>query len=292
MRRFFLFLILFYGLVFLFYIIVLIDFKPVTINISGYLSLEDNANLEGLKVEVSPFYPKPIFRKPVKHFFTDSTGFYKLEEVEAPLGPLGEIFILWLDGCKKKGSYLKLKMTKKGYLPTEVLILKFKPSIKVPLISLDKESGRKQLNEIISENEVKIIKNVTPYKFCPLHDYLWFYPTYYDLEIRIPTEDVKKEVAAKLRLIIKPLYTNFEEELDESTAKLRRLIRTLIPEISTEEIKLQGGENFANSLANPSLLDKINEILFNSKIKHIRLIDLELVKKGRVSVQPPTVSNQ
>lgn len=292
MSRFILFLILFFGLTFLFYIIVLIDFKPVTINISGYLSLEDNANPEGVKVEVSPLYYKPIFRKPLKHFFTDSTGFYTLKEVEAPLGLLGEVFILWLDGRKKKGAYLKLKITKKDYLPTEVLIFKFKPSIKIPLITLDKKGGRKLLNEVISENGVKIIKNVTKYKFCPLHDYLWFYPTYYDLEIRIPTDDVNKEVAAKLRLIIEPLYTNFEEELDESTSKLKRLIRVLIPEISTEEIKLQGGENFANSLSNPSLLVKLNEILINSKIKYIRLTYLELVKKRKVKVQAPAFSNE
>lgn len=292
MSRFILFLILFFGLTFLFYIIVLIDFKPVTINISGYLSLEDNANPEGVKVEVSPFYYKPIFRKPLKHFFTDSTGYYTLKEVEVPLGPLGEIFILWLDGRKKKQAYLKLKITKKDYLPTEVLIFKFKPSIKIPLITLDKKEGRKQLNMVISENEVKIIKNVTKYKFCPIHDYLWFYPTYYDMEIRMPTENVKKEVVAKLQLIIEPLYTNFEEELDESTSKLRRLIKVFIPEISTEEVKLRGGENFANSLSNPSLLVKLNEILINSKIKHIRLTYIELVKKGKINVQPPALSNE
>jgi len=281
MRRFILFVILFFGISFLFYIIVLIDFKPVTINISGYLSLEDNTNPEGVKVEVIPFYNNPIFRKPVKHFFTDATGFYQLKDIEAPLGALGEIFILWLDGRKKKETYLKLKITKKGYLPAEILILKFKPTINIPFLSLDKEGGRKLLNEIISENEVKVIKNVTKYKFCSLHDYLWFYPESYDLELIIPTDDLRKDVKAKLRLIIQPLYTNFEDELNESVEKLRKLIRILIPEISIEEVKMYGGENFANSLSNPSLLDKLNEILINSKIKHIHLTYIELVKKGK-----------
>jgi len=281
MRRFILFVILFLGISFLFYIIALIDVKPVTINISGYLSLEDNANPEGIKVEVIPFYHKPIFRKPLKHFFTDASGYYNLKEIEAPLGPLGEIFILWLDGRKKKETYLKLKIIKKGYLPTEILILKFKPTINIPCLSLDKETGRKPLNQIISENGIKIIKNVTKYKFCPLHDYLWFYPNYYDFELIIPTDDVRKDVQAKLRLIIQPLYTNFEEELNESVEGLRKLIRVLIPEVSTEEVKLYGGENLANSLSNPSLVDKLNGILINSKIKHIFLTGIELVKRGK-----------
>jgi hypothetical protein len=280
MRRFILFLILFFGISFLFYIIILIDFKPTTINISGYLSLEDRANPEGVKVEVIPPYYKAVFRKPVRHFFTDSTGFYKLENIDAPMGALGEIFILWLDGRKKKTPYLKLRITKKGYLPTEVLILKFNPNLKIPFLSLDKEGGRKLLNEITAEgDEIKIIKNVTKYRFCALHDYLWFYPEFYNLEIRIPTDDERRDVKAKLRLIIDPLYTNFYEELDKSSDELEELIRMLIPEVSAEEVKLHGGENFANSLSNPSLIDKLNEMLINSKIKHIRLTSIELVKR-------------
>lgn len=279
MRRFILFLILFFGTSFLFYIIALIDFKPVTIDISGYVLLKDGANPEGIRVEIIEPYYKVIFRKPVRHFFTDSTGFYKLEKIEAPIGTLGEVFILWLDGRKKKAPCLKLRITKKGYLPTEVLILKFKPTVKIPFLSLDKKGGRNPLNEITSEDEIKIIKNTTKYRFCAEHDYLWFYPEYYDLELKIPTDDERKDVVAKLRLIIEPLYTNFYEELNESSPKLRSLIKVLIPEVSVEEIKLQGGENFANSLSNPSLIDKLNEILINSRIKHIRLTAIELVRK-------------
>ncbi|MEW6095666.1 MAG: hypothetical protein AB1567_03950 [bacterium] len=280
MRRFILFLILFFGISFLFYIIVLIDFKPVTINISGYLSLEDGVTPEGVKVEVVKPYHKTIFREPIRHFFTDSTGFYKLEEIDAPMGSLGEIFILWLDGRKKKVPYLKLRITKKGYLPTEVLILKFSPTVEIPFLTLDKKDGRKPLNEIIAEDKIKIIKNITKYRFCALDDYLWFYPEYYDLELRIPTDEKRKDVKAKLRLIIEPLYTNFDEELNESAQQLTRLIKVFIPEVSCEEVKLHGGENFANSLSNPSLIDKLNEILINSRIKHIRLTAIELVKKS------------
>ncbi len=280
MRRFILFSILFFAISFLFYIIISIDFKPVTINISGYLSLENEANQEGIRVEVIEPYHKIIFRKPIRHFFTDSTGFYKLEEIKAPMGILGETFILWLDGQKKKAPYLKLRIVKKDYLPTEVLILKFTPTVKIPFLSLDKKGGRKPLNEITSEDEIKIIKNVTKYRFCALHDYLWFYPEYYDIELIIPTDEERKDVKAKLRLIIEPLYTNFDEELNESSQELRELIRVFIPEVSTEEVKFQGGENFANSLSNPSLIDKLNEILMNSRIKDIRLISIKLVKKN------------
>lgn len=281
MRRFILFLILFFGISFLFYIIILIDFKPSIINISGYVSLEDMANPEGVKVEVVPPYYKAIFRKPVRHFFTNSTGFYKLEEIEAPIGALGEIFILWLDGRKEKTPYLKLRITKKGYLPTEVLILKFTSNVKIPFLILDKEGGRKLLNEIIEEDKIKIIKNVTKYRFCALHDYLWFYPEYYNLEVIIPTDDERRDIKVKLQLIIDPLYTNFNEELDGASDELEELIKILIPEVSVEDVKLHGGENFANSLCNPSLIDKLNEILINSKIKHIRLTSIELVKKGK-----------
>ncbi|MFH1562123.1 MAG: hypothetical protein ABIF11_01700 [Nitrospirota bacterium] len=279
MRRFILFLILFLGISFLFYIILIKDFKPVTISISGYLSLEDMVSPEGIKVEVVKTYHKAIFRKPIKHFFADSIGFYQLEEIDAPVGSVGEIFLLWLDGRKEKAPYLKLRITKKGYLPTEVLILKFIPIIKIPLLSLDKEGSHKPLNEIIAEDGIKIIKNVTKYKFCALHNYLWFYPEYYDLEIRIPTDDNDKDVQAKLRLIITPRYTNFEEEINESTQRLKNSIRLLIPEISAEEIKLQGGVDFANSLSNPSLVDKLNEILIDSKITHIHLTSIDLVRK-------------
>ena len=279
MRRFILFLILFLGISFLFYIILLRDFKPVTISISGYLSLEDMASPEGIKVEVVTTYHKAIFRKPIKHFFTDSIGFYQLEEIDVPTGSVGEIFLLWLDGHKKKASYLKLRITKKGYLPTEILILKWTPIVKIPILSLDKEGSRKPLNEIIVEDGIKIIKNATKYKFCALHDYLWFYPEYYDLEIRIPTDAKDKDVQAKLRLIIAPRYTNFEEEINESTQRLKNSIKLLIPEISAEEIKSQGGVNFANSLSNPSLVDKLNETLTDSKITYIHLTSIELVKK-------------
>ncbi|MEW6606616.1 MAG: hypothetical protein AB1414_04055 [bacterium] len=279
MRRFILFLILFFGISFLFYITILRDFKPTTINISGYLSLEDRVSAEGVKVEVVPFYPKRIFRKPVQHFFTDSTGFYKLEEIEVPIGPLGEIFVLWLDGQKKKAPYLKLRIIKKGYLPVEVLIFKFTPIVKIPFLTLDKEGTRKPLNEVISENGIKIVKNITRYRFCALHNYLWFYPEYYDLELIIPTDKPKQNVKLKLRLINEPLYTNFEEELSESADELKGIIKILIPEIPVEEVKLRGGENVANSLSNPSLVDKLNEILINSKIKHIRLTSIDLVKK-------------
>ncbi|MDI6734966.1 MAG: hypothetical protein QME42_02025 [bacterium] len=280
MRRFILFLILFFGISFLFYIILSIDFKPVTISISGYVLLEDMTSPEGIKVEVVTTYHKAIFRKPIKHFFADAIGFYQLEEINAPKGSVGEIFLLWLDGRKEKAPYLKLRITKKGYLTTEVLILKWRPIIKIPMLSLDREGTRRPLNEIIAGDEIKIIKNVTKYKFCALHDYLWFYPEYYDLEIRIPTDDKDKNVQAKLRLIIAPRYTNFEEELNKSTPRLKNLIRLLIPEISAEEIKSQGGVDFANSLSNPSLVDKLNEILIDSKITYIHLTSIELVKRS------------
>jgi len=279
MRRFILFLILFFGISFLFYIIVLIDFKPVTINISGYISLEDSDNSEGIRVEVVKPYHKIIFREPLQHYFTDSIGFYKLENVKVPMGALGEIFILWLDGRREKVPYLKLRISKKGYLPTDVLILKLRHTVNIPFLTLDKEGGRKPLNEVISEHGIKIIKNATKYRFCALHNYLWFFPKYYDLELRIPTDNERKDVKAKLRLIIEPLYTNFDEELNNSAQKLKRLIKVLIPEVSYEEVKAHGGENLANSLSNPSLIDKLNQILINSNIKHIRLTDIELVKR-------------
>lgn len=279
MRRFILFLILFFGISFLFYIIVLIDFKPVLINISGYVALENTTNAEGVKVEIVESYNKTIFKKPVQQFFTDSTGFYRLENIPAPMGPLGEIFILWLDGQKKKGSYLKLRLIKKDYLLTEVLIYEFKPEIKIPLITLDQKGGRKLLNEVTSGDGIKIIKNITKYRFCPLHNYLWFYPEYFDLEIKIPTDDDRKNVLVKMRLIIEPLYTDFDEELNESGDELSKSIRLLIPEITVEEVNLHGGENLANSLSNPSLIDKLNEVLINSRIKHIRLTSVDLVKR-------------
>ena len=114
MRRFILFLILFLGISFLFYTILSIDFKPVPISISGYVSLEDMASPEGIKVEVVKAYHKAIFRKPIKHFFADAIGFYQLEEINAPRGSVGEMFLLWLDGRKEKAPYLKLRITKKA----------------------------------------------------------------------------------------------------------------------------------------------------------------------------------
>lgn len=281
MRRFILFSILFFGIAFLSYIIVLIDFKPVnTVNISGYVSLEDNAIPEGIRVEVIKPYYNVVFREPVKHSFTDSTGFYSLEEVKIYTGALGEVFILWLDGGKKKMPYLKLRITKKGYLPTEVLIFKFTtPTVKIPFLTLDKKEGSKPLNEITSTDKIKIIKNATRYRFCALHNYIWFYPECYDVEFRIPTDEKRKEVKVKLRLIIEPLYTNFDRELNASIQKLEKVIKEFIPEVPVAEVRLHGGENLANSLSNPSLVEKLNEILVTSKIRHVRLINIGLVRK-------------
>lgn len=279
MERFALFILLLILVTLGFCVVSQLDFLPKEISISGSAFLEDNVQPDGIKIRV--LKPKAqIFAKEIRDYcLTDASGRYYLKRLKASKGVIGEVFLLWLSGNKEWKPYLRLRVYKEGYLPTDIIIVDYNPKISIPPIILDDNQHRRRLNQIVYEdNQIKILKNVMEYYFCPAHNYFWFYPRCYDFKVNIPTEEGDEVIAAKIRLIIQPLYTTFGEEIKRQQDSLGQAIQDLIPEISKTEVDLHGGEAIADAVANQSLITKLNLLLIDSKVEHIQLISAKLQK--------------
>lgn len=277
MGRFFLFILFLLFISLGFCITAQLDFKSEEISISGSVFLADKSNPDGIKIKI--IRPKSqIFTKEINNYcLTDSSGNYYFKNLRAPKGLVGKAFLLWLNGDKEWSPHLRLRLSKEGYLPTDIIIVKYKPDIMIPSITLDNKQQRCQLNQLIYENnQIKILKNVTDYYFCPIHNYFWFYPQRYDIDIVIPTEDKKEIVEAKIRFIIQPIYTTFREEIEGVRHELINTVQRLIPNISQEQVKIYEETAIANLLSNQSLINKLNLLLHDSKIKHIQLLSANL----------------
>ncbi|MEK7273673.1 MAG: hypothetical protein AAB110_00305, partial [Candidatus Desantisbacteria bacterium] len=247
--------------------------------LQGYVSLEKESNYEGIRVEViNPI--RRIFKpKPKRRMTTESSGEYCLEKISVSKGTIGEIFINWLEQKEMSAPCLRIRITKSGYLPVEILISKFPQVISIPPIELECEDIRHQFNQFSYKDEnIRIIKNITPYKFCITHNYFLFYPKYYNITVETPLKEASGSVTLDLQLIFKPIYTTCNEELKKMTPKLADQIKCFVPKAQTIETELPSTMEITNAICDKTLLQKLNSLLSDSVIKQIRVADVSYEK--------------
>lgn len=255
------------------------DFETAEVTLQGHISLEKEQNFEGIRVEIINPVRRILKPKPKRRITTDVCGEYCLEKVSVSKGTIGETFICWLEQKKIPTPYLRIRITKSGYLPVEILILKFPPVIHLPQIDLEREDTRHQFNQFLCKDEnMKIIKNVTPYKFCATHNYFFFYPRYYHLTVETPLREASGSVILELELIFKPLSTTCTEELKNMRPRLANQIKYFVPKAQTIETELPSIIEITNAISSKSLLNKLNNLLLDSCIKQIRVKDVSYKK--------------
>ncbi|MFH1963709.1 MAG: hypothetical protein ABIJ30_12720 [bacterium] len=255
------------------------DFETAEVTLQGYVSLEKENNSEGIRVEVINPVRRIFNPKPKRRMTTDTSGEYCLEKISISKGTIGEIFIQWLEQKERSLPYLRIRITKSGYLPVEILISKFPTVLSIPQIELEREDIRHQFNQFSYKDEnIKIIKNVTPYKFCMTHNYFSFYPRYYNMTVETPLREANGSVIVSLQLIFKPIYTTCNEELKNMTPKLVNRIKCFVPKAQTIETELPSTLEITNAFCDKTLLQKLNNLLVDSSIKQIRITDVSYKK--------------
>jgi hypothetical protein len=279
MGRFLLLIILLFGISAGIIFMAQSDINTVEVTLRGYVTLEKESNFEGVKVEVIRTIHRVFKKEPKRRITTDKSGMYCLEKVKVSEGLIGDIFIRWLEGKDRSIPYLKLRISKPGYLPVDVLIFKFTPTIYIPQIELDRKDIRHKLNIFLYNTpDMKIIKNVTPYKFCPTHNYFLFYPKYYNLTVETLLREAGGSVTVELQLIFTPLYITWEKELEKLTPKLARIIKSFIPKAQAIETELPSTMELNNVICSPDLIRKLNKLISDSQIQQIRVIDISFKK--------------
>ncbi|MEK7813037.1 MAG: hypothetical protein AAB296_04685 [Candidatus Desantisbacteria bacterium] len=279
MGRFFLLIIFSLGIGSWIIFVAQSDFETAEITLQGYVSLEKESNYEGIRVEViNPI--RRIFKpKPKRRMTTESSGEYCLEKISVSKGTIGEIFINWLEQKEISAPCLRIRITKSGYLPVEILISKFPQVISIPPIELECEDIRHQFNQFSYKDEnIRIIKNITPYKFCITHNYFLFYPKYYNITVETPLKEASGSVTLDLQLIFKPIYTTCNKELKKMTPKLADQIKYFVPKAQTIETELPSTMEITNAICDKALLQKLNSFLSDSAIKQIRVADVSYKK--------------
>lgn len=255
------------------------DFETAEVTLQGYVSLEKESNYEGIRVEVVNPVRRIFNPKPKRRMTTEASGEYCLEKISVSKGTIGEIFVNWLEQKKISAPCLRVRITKSGYLPVEILISKFPPVISIPQIELEREDIKHQFNQFSYKDEnIKIIKNVTPYRFCITHNYFFFYPRYYNITVETPLKEANGSVILDLQLIFKPIYTTCNEEIQGMTPKLANQIKYFVPKAQIIETELPSTMEITNVLCDKTLLQKLNSLLSDSAIKQIRIIDVSYKK--------------
>ncbi|MFH1097448.1 MAG: hypothetical protein ABH886_02290 [Candidatus Desantisbacteria bacterium] len=255
------------------------DIETAEVTIQGHVSLEKETNYEGTRIEIINPVRRIFKPKPKRRITTDTYGEYCLEKINVSKGTIGEIFVQWLEQKERSTPYLRIRITKSGYLPVEILILKFPPIIHLPQIELEREDTRHQFNQFLCfDTNMKIIKNITPYKFCVKHNYFLFYPRCYHLTVETPLREASGSVILDLQLIFKPLSTTCNKELENMTPKLANQIKYFVPKAQTIETELPSILEITNAISSKTLLNKLNSLLLDSEIKQIRVIDVSYKK--------------
>jgi hypothetical protein len=255
------------------------DFETAEVTLQGYVSLEQEGNYEGIRVEVINPNRRIFKPKPKRRMTTESSGEYCLEKISVSKETIGEIFINWLEQKEVSSPCLRIRITKSGYLPVEILISKFPPVISIPPIELEREDIRHQFNQFsYKDKNIRIIKNVTPYKFCITHDYFFFYPKYYNFTVETLLKEASGSVLLDLQLIFKPLYTTCNEELQNMTPKLANQIKYFVPKAQIIETELPSSIELTNAICDKTLLQKLNSLLSDSAIKQIRIVNVSYKK--------------
>ncbi len=280
MGRFFLLIVFSLGIGSWMIFVAQSDFETAEVTIQGYVSLEKESNYEGIRVEVVNSNRRVFKPKPKRRMTTEASGEYCLEKISVSKGNIGEIFIKWLEQKEISAPYLRLRITKSGYLPVEILVFKFPSVISIPPIELEREDIKHQFNQFSYKDEnIRIIKNVTQYKFCITHNYFFFYPQYYNITVETPLKEASGSVILDLQLIFKPIYTTCNEELQRMTPKLADQIKKFVPKAQTIETELPSTIEITNAICvDKALLQKLNGLLSESAIKQIRIVDVSYKK--------------